>query len=158
MNWKAIMLHHSATPDGRTFSWQAIRRYHTQHNGWLDIGYHFGIELVRDEYEVLVGRPLSMPGAHCKGMNTRAIGVCFVGNYDEIEPPEEMLRIAIHRLIGPLMVMLGIPSSNILYHRDYAVKTCPGTKFSRALVDRYLAEWLLRNASTLWNGPTGNPI
>jgi len=158
MNWRYIMIHHSATRDGRTFSWEAIRRYHTRTLGWSDIGYHFGIERIGDSYEVLVGRPLTMQGAHARGMNTRAIGVCFVGNYDRDQVPDEMLRIAFDRLIGPLMLLLGIPSGNIIYHRDYAPKTCPGKNFTKDITDRHAYRWCQEHAPWLWSGPTGHPL
>jgi len=158
MNWRYIMLHHSATQDGATYSWDDIERYHRKVQGWQDIGYHFGVEQIEDSYAVLVGRPLTMPGAHCTGMNSRAIGVCFVGNYDLQSPPREMLEVAVRRLIGPLMVLFGIPSSNIIYHRDYAAKSCPGKQFRREIVDEVLQAWCARHAPSLWNGPTGHPV
>jgi hypothetical protein len=50
-----IILHHSATADGPTVSWGAIRRFHVVECAWGAIGYHYGIELVGDYYEVLIG-------------------------------------------------------------------------------------------------------
>ena len=58
MTPRRIIIHHSATKDGRTFSWSAIRRYHVHTLGWTDIGYHAGIELIGDDFECLFGRAL----------------------------------------------------------------------------------------------------
>ena len=46
--WKYIIIHHSATADGRTHEWKGIDRYHTVEKGYDDIGYHFGLERVGD--------------------------------------------------------------------------------------------------------------
>src|SRR5262245_24658832 len=87
-----IMLDHSLTRDGQTVSWGAIRRYHVETRGWAAIGYHYGVELVGDHYEVLLGRSELDPAAACPQgeMNVRALHVCCVGNFDEAPPPTAM--------------------------------------------------------------------
>jgi len=126
-----IVMHCSATEDSGTVSWQAIRRYHTGTLGWSDIGYHFGLELVGDQFEVLAGRPPSKKGAHCKaaGMNSRSIGVCFVGDYDTAKPPPEMVALGANYVAG-LCETLGIPVENVIGHSEVEDrKTCPGLMF-----------------------------
>ena len=146
MKWSHIIIHHSWTKDTPTVSWGAIRRYHTSAKpdgrGWSDIGYHWGAELVGGGFEVLMGRPMNRPGAHAREMrmNSRGIGICFVGNYDLEHPAEKMLE-RVDDLISWLMDIYDIPAENILGHREVGklagfdwregqFKTCPGTKWS----------------------------
>ena len=132
MNWEYIVIHHSLTADGKVVDWSAIRKYHKEHLGWSDIGYNFGVEDIYGEYEVLVGRPLTRPGAHCKerSMNTKGIGICFVGNYDIVKPDMKMILIAMNRIILPLCKIYDIPWNNIIGHSEAgAPKTCPGKLF-----------------------------
>ena len=135
--WSHIMLHHSLTKDGATVSWQAIRRYHMKDMGWDDIGYHYGIELVNDHYEIFVGRPLDEQGAHCVGMNANAIGICFVGNFDEAPVPLDQWAAGT-LFVKSLCRILLIPSVRVIAHRDYAPKSCPGKLFDMDLFRRDL--------------------
>ena len=131
LNWQYIMLHHSLTKDTESVSWEAIRRYHMEVNGWKDIGYHFGVELVGPAYQVMLGRDLSTPGAHCKesSMNQLAIGVCCVGNFD-LAPPSSTQLDCLRALVRSLMQDHNVLASRIVLHREYApYKTCPGKLF-----------------------------
>jgi N-acetylmuramoyl-L-alanine amidase len=126
-----IIIHHSLTEDGKTVSWDAIRWYHVNTNGWNDIGYQCGIELIGNHYEVLLGRMLNEIGAHCKedGMNSKSIGICLVGNFDKTAPCGAQMSLLI-RLVRSFMDLFGIPVENVRRHSDYApYKSCPGTLF-----------------------------
>ncbi len=146
-----IIIHHSATADSGTVSWQAIRNYHINTQKWNDIGYHFGIELINNEYEIMIGRPITEYGAHCKElqMNRRSIGVCCIGNYDDTPPPVQLLS-KLEYLVLWLMNIYHIRVECVLGHREVGemagfdwkkgqYKSCPGTKFNmRQLRDRLL--------------------
>lgn len=127
-----IMLHHSLTRDSDTVSWGAIRKYHVDTLGWSQIGYHFGIELMRGQQEIVLGRMMNTRGAHCPqgGMNRKALSICFVGNFDELPPLKGQWRLGI-KLVKSLMEIFNIPIDNIYGHRDFnPKKTCPGKRFS----------------------------
>lgn len=128
---KYIIIHHSQTADGKTLSWDDIRVYHKFVQRWRDIGYQFGIELIENDYEYLVGRMLLEEGAHCAtdGMNTKSIGICVVGNFD-LEPPRLIQLNMLTRLVRSLQLLFNIPYSNVLGHREVTdYKTCPGKLF-----------------------------
>lgn len=91
MPFKGIVIHHSATPDNPLgHSWKAIRKFHMDPppngNGWTDIGYHCGVELVPGAGAItyLLGRELYQWGSHAKNWNGGRhgyIGLCVVGNF-----------------------------------------------------------------------------
>lgn len=143
-----IVIHHSLTDDGENVSWGAIRKYHIEGNGWSDIGYHAGIELIGKDYEVFFGRMPDEVGAHCRelNMNKSGIGICCVGNFDLIKPPIEMVNKLLS-LCKYFMRTYHIPWQNVLGHREAQAmggvpsnkrKTCPGTKFDMEAIRRYL--------------------
>ena len=143
-----VVLHHSLTKDSGTVSWDAIRRWHMGIHPdstlkYKDIGYHFGIELVGDHYEIFMGRMPLEPGAHCKqmGMNYKSIGICFIGNYDLAEPPGEMWQLGLN-LVSTLLQIFHITIDDVKAHNEYAsYKSCPGKLFD---VDRFRQELLNR--------------
>lgn len=136
MNPKFIIVHHSLTPDGVTVSYNAIRDYHIRVNGWREIGYHYLLELVGEEYAIFKGRMDNESGAHCLGFNDNSIGICLVGNFDHAPPPPTQVAL-LRKLCRSLMDIYGIKMENVLGHREtYQVrgvpveKTCPGSAFS----------------------------
>ncbi|MDE6256057.1 MAG: N-acetylmuramoyl-L-alanine amidase, partial [Muribaculaceae bacterium] len=67
-----IILHCSATPEGREVTVNDIRSWHIQ-RGFRTIGYHYVVYL---DGSVHAGRPVEEIGAHCLGQNKNSIGVC----------------------------------------------------------------------------------
>lgn len=122
-NPEAIILHHSATDEG---TFESIRNYHIEHNGWQDIGYHY---LIEKDGSLHKGRDEKTPGAHCKEerMNYKSIGICLVGNFDNYKPNEKQLT-TLNNLIKDIFNRYGkLP---IYPHSKFATyKTCPGTQF-----------------------------
>ena len=139
---KKIIIHHSATKDSGTVSWQAIRRFHIEDCAWPEIGYHYGIEMVQDQpwakphAEIMLGRFANEPGAHTKGQNHESIGICCVGDFDKEEPPQEVWEACLS-LVRYLMVLYGLLKDDVYGHRDFAVKTCPGKRFD---MDKFRAD------------------
>ena len=138
MRPEKIIIHHSATKDSGTVSWNAIRRFHTIECAWGDIGYHFGIEHIADagdpagSYEIMFGRMPDVPGAHTKGENGHSVGVCFVGNFDAVTVPAGQWDRGVE-LVRWLMREYGIAADQVRGHRDFANKTCPGKLFDMDL-------------------------
>jgi len=147
--WMGIVWHHSATKDGVTSNWPAIKRYHVEHNGWTDIGYNMGVEYVQDrdglKPRLMMGRSLEHSGAHTyfvagdqkiSQYNKEYIGLCAVGNFDVVKPPSEIWEMCLS-LTRALQMKYGISKDNVLGHRETYVehgieplKTCPGALWS----------------------------
>jgi hypothetical protein len=175
-----IIIHHSATEDGRTFDWVSIKKYHVSYrkqgdivaaptnfypeapygfaytydqkqvdqwlkakkdgvsgleSPWKDIGYNLICETVNGIDQVFTGRLLSVSGAHCwqSNMNSRAIGILVVGDYDRrpIETNKFNLLIQLIEEVRDRYKKLKnitIPVKNVLGHREIpgVQKTCPG--------------------------------
>ena len=131
-----VFVHHSLTKDSGSVSWGAIRKYHTQtlKRPYKDIGYHMGVELVKSGeelyFEALMGRMWDVAGAHCRGHNTDSLGICFVGNYDKIPPPKEMLEAGA-KVIALWLDLFNLSINDIYSHHNFAPhKSCPGKLFN----------------------------
>lgn len=121
-----IVLHCSATPEGRDVTATQIRRWHMK-RGWADIGYHFVVGI---HGEIEFGRPITMQGAHVKGHNEDTIGICYVGGLDRDGNPKDTLNHAQRESIEELVTALCRTHESITElcgHRDFpgVAKACP---------------------------------
>lgn len=140
-----IVIHHSLTEDGEVVNWQAIKKYHRD-KGWTDVGYHYGLDLIGDEVEVMVGRPLNAVGAHVaeQRVNWKSIGICVIGNYDEEVPDEKHMEKLIP-LIYSLLDTFKLPVEAIRFHTEFApYKSCPGRNFNLQDLRKRVAAYRMR--------------
>lgn len=129
---KKIIVHCSATKDTASKSWDVIRYNHININGWLDIGYHYGVEYVGDTVKMMHGRMPWVVGAHCRaqGRNHDSLGVMIVGNFD-ITEPDNLIYDESSLLIAMLCFTFNIEIKHIYAHRDFDNgKTCPGRNWN----------------------------
>lgn len=101
-----------------------IRRYHRDHLGWGDIGYHYIIDRSGRIWE---GRPLQYQGAHVRDHNENNLGVLLLGNFEQQQPSSAQLQ-TLQRTLNDLMRTHRVSSSRILTHREWegAATICPG--------------------------------
>lgn len=119
-----IIIHCSATPKGRDFGVEDIRRWHKQ-QGWSDVGYHYVIKL---DGTIEDGRDVDVVGAHCSGHNLRSIGICYIGGMSQDGSEEEDTRTDAQKkaLLTLLFALRDVyPKAAIHGHRDFAHKACP---------------------------------
>ena len=100
-----------------------IRRWHIE-RGFSDVGYHYVIHL---DGTVSYGRPLPLPGAHCKGHNAHSIGVCYVGGCDKQMRPHDTRTAAQRTAMLQLLQHLKKqhPKATIHGHYEFDRKACP---------------------------------
>lgn len=124
-----IIVHHTGGTDKYPLmdtshhTFDDVRAWHLS-KGWDDIGYHWFIE---EDGKVTAGRPETMHGAHCKGHNTKSVGVCLAGNFDTTMPTYAQTKALIKVLSG-IMERWDIPYAEIYPHRKFANKSCCGNK------------------------------
>jgi len=120
-----IILHCSATREGRNYDVDTIRRWHVDGRGWSDIGYHFVIYL---DGTVAAGRPVSRSGAHVRGRNKTTIGVCYIGGCgpDGVTPKDTMTPSQEESCRNLVTTLRGCFGGLSLHgHNEYSSKACP---------------------------------
>lgn len=123
-NVNKIIVHCTATPEGRNVTVNDLHKWHVIENGWSDIGYHWFIDLNGTIHQC---RPEEKAGAGAKGHNKNTIHSCYAGGCDdEMKPKDtrneaqkEALRCHMEDLRGRY------PQAEIIGHRDVSSKACP---------------------------------
>lgn len=129
-NITEIIVHCTATPEGKEFTVDDVRRWHTTPvskggRGWSDIAYNY---LIGIHGEVWEGRNIDTVGAHTVGHNTQSIGVCYVGGMDKAnKKPKDTRTLQQKASLLSLLIDLKklYPQARIYGHRDFAAKECP---------------------------------
>lgn len=129
-----IIVHCTATPEGRDVSVDTIRKWHVEDNGWSDIGYHWVVTL---SGAIEKGRPESRSGAHAKGFNKNSIGVVYVGGVDSAMRPKDTRTEGQKETLRCLLEDLKdrYPNAEIIGHRDVSSKVCPSFDAKKEYAD-----------------------
>ncbi|HEX4979254.1 MAG TPA: N-acetylmuramoyl-L-alanine amidase, partial [Acidimicrobiales bacterium] len=145
-------LHHTAAAEGPdpAATIRAILAYHTQTNGWDDIGYNFLVDSAGRVYEgrysrayapgeAVTGEDTSrrgVTGAHTGNNNTGTVGVAILGDFTGALPTPAALS-AVERLfawkadrhdidvLGQTTWSTGVRPT-LIGHRDAVATACPG--------------------------------
>lgn len=123
-NIKEIIIHCSATSEGRDYTVADIDRWHKA-RGWNGIGYHY---VVYRDGSIHKGRSEEQIGAHCKGHNRNSIGICYIGGLaadgrTAKDTRTEAQRKAMLDLLGSLLIRY--PHAPVHGHNEFANKACP---------------------------------
>lgn len=129
---KRIILHCTATPEGKHFDVATIRKWHLE-RGWKDIGYHYVIYL---DGTLKEGRPIEQVGAHTKDHNKDSVGIVYVGGVDAKGKAKDTMtqeqETTMVNLIKALREEYG--ELSLHGHNEFANKACPSfnvkTKFN----------------------------
>ena len=119
-----IIVHCSATPEGKDYTVENIRKCHLQ-RGFKDIGYHY---VIYRDGSIHKGREESIIGAHCSGHNSNSIGVCYIGGLakDGKTPKDTRTEEQKESLISLLRELHSkYPKAKIYPHYKIANKACP---------------------------------
>ena len=134
---KEIIIHCSATPEGKDYTVYDIRKWHKQ-QGWSDIGYHY---VIYRNGHVEPGRDVDLIGAHCVNHNAHSIGICYIGGVEN-KPGVDMAKQKAKdtRTLAQKASLLGLlvelktmyPGAKIYGHHDFEPKKeCPSFDAAR---------------------------
>ena len=138
-----IIIHHSATSNDLTDYTNVIRNiylYHTEGNGWSDIGYNY---VIAQDGSIFKGRDPgiyeqdNVMGAHFCSANSGTMGICVLGEYMNTAPAVESLNALVRLLawkaakdtLNPYGINAHIlnPQLKVIAgHRDGCSTLCPG--------------------------------
>ena len=151
--FKAGVVHHTVNANNYTAAQapglvRGIFAYHTQSQGWCDIGYNFLVDRFGRIYEGRKGGLTGFTqGAHAGGFNEETFGVSVIGTFTSVKFPSAVAG-AVSRTIawqadrsgfnpGTSVVLTSNGSSRydagvqvtkprVMGHRDVSLTSCPG--------------------------------
>ena len=133
-----ITLHHQgvAFPRGKDPQqyMRDLQSWSRTSKGWIDVPYHFAIDLDGRVYE---GRDIRYAGDTNTSYDPAGHALIeVVGNFEDVEPNLAQLD-AVVDLMAQLAARHDVPVAAIRGHRDYAETECPGKNLYRYLENGY---------------------
>ena len=118
-----IVIHCSATSPEQDIGRAEIDQWHKA-RGWAGIGYHF---IIRRDGALEYGREATKVGAHARGHNRRAIGICLIGGVEEAGKPSANFTGAQWAKLERLLAVLKLvwPAAEVIGHNEVSAKACP---------------------------------
>lgn len=130
-----VIIHHSAmegTP--KDFS-----DYHVNNKNWPGLAYHYMID---KKGQIYLCNQISFITYHCQNNNSKSIGICFIGNYENDTMDSIQSWKCIH-LLAHIHAVIG--HFTLGYHSQYKATLCPG----KDIVDKFnyfqSPLWTLKN-------------
>lgn len=127
-----LVFHTAATPGNKDSSAEALRRYHVEHLGWSDIGYHW---VIRQDGLLEAGRPEWRDEGGIKGPEPHVLNVCCTGHGDEADFTDAQKATLARLAADKVLQHPGLTVARCIGHREAEefgfqrqYKTCPGTK------------------------------
>lgn len=127
-----IIIHCSATSEGKDFTVEDIRRWHLARK-FADIGYHY---VIYRDGSVHKGRAENIAGAHCLGHNANSIGICYIGGVTkdgktpkDTRTPQQ--KTALRQLVNQLKFYY--PHATVHGHNEFSSKACPSFNVQKDL-------------------------
>lgn len=120
-----IVVHCTATEEGKDYSVADIRRMH-KNKGYSDIGYHY---VVYRDGSLHEGRNVNLVGAHAKGYNANSVGIVYIGGcpkgntHKNKDTRTDAQKATMLRLLKDLRKMY--PYAKIVGHKDLNATGCP---------------------------------
>jgi N-acetylmuramoyl-L-alanine amidase len=148
---KFIMIHHSAVSYERNpDQFEANNSYHKeQWNFKSSLGFYLGYNYeIAKLGKVRLARKDGEETAACYQGNMndgRCIHICLDGNFD-IEKPMPVQIYALRDLLKALVKKYGINKNNIVFHNQYAPKSCPGKNMDLVFVRSMVSSNAIKEA------------
>lgn len=113
-----------------------------------DLNYHYVVEMIEEDYEVLTGRPFAVFCDYPDILSPMdySFHICLMGNYNYDIPDRRVYQKICYNLLSPMMRLYKIPISRILTHSEVSQEKdlkCPGNFFDKDLLLNYLKGMLL---------------
>lgn len=120
-----IIIHCSATPEGKDYTVADITRWHKA-RGFKTIGYHF---VIYRDGSIHTGRAVDQIGAHCVNHNSHSIGICYIGGLaKDAKTPKDTRTPQQKEALVKLVKLLrkSYPDiTTVAGHNQFSKKNCP---------------------------------